>query len=642
MTIDLTGEWSMRQAEGADPAEEAGRDGEWLSAAVPGCVHLDLMAARRIPDPFYGFNDDDVQWVAAADWLYRRTFDCSADVLALKRTELVCEGLNTFATVVLNGNTLGRADNMFRTWRWNVTGMLRAEGNELLVLFESPVRVGKELVEADEERLTSAFGGTRTYVRKAQYEAGWDWGPNLDTSGIWRPIRLEGFDHARLADASYTVDWATPERPVVQVTCEIEALKACTAGLTATLDGQSAEAKAKLKAGANTVKLSIPVNEPRLWWPAGFGAQDLYTLTVTGEAGGEALEPATLTVGLRQVELRREADEEGESFVICVNGEPIFCRGANWIPADSFVPRLTREDYDELIGMAADANMNMLRVWGGGIYERPEFYDACDRLGIMVWQDMMFACGLYPDHIDAFCENVRAEARDAVRRLRNHPSLALWCGNNECQWQGPKDRRLPGRAALRGHPAAGLRRPRPRPPLLARQPVRRPGAQRRHPRRPAPLDLLVAVAPSGHPARLPRPVRQRVRLPGPSPAGDHPPLHPLRRPPHAEPRHGAPQPRLGGHRAALPDAEHLLPHPRRVRGHRLPDAAHAGGGGEDGRGGVARAEDDDGRHALLAAQRLLAGHELERRRLRAPAEGPLLLRPPLLRARAAHHRPARR
>ena len=144
------------------------------------------------------------------------------------------------------------------------------------------------------------------------------------------------------------------------------------------------------------------------------------------------------------MELKRDADEEGESFVICINGEPIFCRGANWIPADSFIPRLTRDDYDALVGMAAAANMNMLRVWGGGIYERPEFFDACDRLGIMVWQDFMFACGSYPDHLDEFRASVRAEAEDTVRRLRNHPSLVLWCGNNECQWLNRRDGRLPG------------------------------------------------------------------------------------------------------------------------------------------------------------------------------------------------------
>ncbi len=444
MTVDLTGEWSVRQAEGADPAEEAARSGEWLSAAVPGCVHLDLLRAGRIPDPFYGFNDEDVQWVAGADWLYRRTFDCAAEVLALRRVELVCEGLDTFATVVLNGHTLGRADNMFRAWRWDVTGMLQAEGNELLVLFESPERVGSALLEADEAHLRASYTPGRTYVRKAQYESGWDWGPSLNTSGIWRPIRLEGWDRARLADASYSVDWADPDRPVVQVTCDLEALEACSARVTAGLDGGSAEATAELKAGSNAVQLTIPVEDPRLWWPAGFGPQDLYTLTVGGEAGGEELAPVELTVGLRRVELRRDADEEGESFVICINGEPIFCRGANWIPADSFIPRLTRDDYDALVGMAAAANMNMLRVWGGGIYERPEFFDACDRLGIMVWQDFMFACGSYPDHLDEFRASVRAEAEDTVRRLRNHPSLVLWCGNNECQWLNRRDGRLPG------------------------------------------------------------------------------------------------------------------------------------------------------------------------------------------------------
>jgi beta-mannosidase len=444
MIVDLTGEWSVRQAEGTDVTAEAARPGGWLPAAVPGCVHLDLLKARRIPDPFYGFNDDDVQWVAEADWLYRRAFDCPDGLLDLRRVELVCDGLDTFATVVLNGRTLGRADNMFRPWRWDVTGMLEAEGNELLVLFESPERVGAALYEADEAHLRSSYTRGRTYVRKAQYESGWDWGPRLNTSGIWRPIRLEGRDRARLADVSYRIDWTDPARPVVQVECEVEALEASGGRLRAALDGDSVEVTAALKAGPNAVRLAVPVEDPRLWWPAGFGPQHLYALTVSGEVDGEELAPASLNVGLRRVELKREADTAGESFVICVNGEPIFCRGANWIPADSFLPRLTRDDYDALVGMAADANMNMLRIWGGGIYERPEFYAACDRLGIMVWQDFGFACGAYPDHLDEFRENVRAEAEHVVRRLRNHPCVVLWCGNNECQWLNRRDGRLPG------------------------------------------------------------------------------------------------------------------------------------------------------------------------------------------------------
>jgi beta-mannosidase len=452
MIVDLTGEWAVRQVKGsggpADAGVEAGPTGEWMPAAVPGCIHLDLLKAKRIPDPFYGFNDKDVQWVAHAQWLYRRAFDCPPALLKLRKVELVCDGLDTFANVVLNGRPIGRANNMFRQWRWDVTGMLKAEGNELLVLFESPEEVGQALLDDDPEHLRASYSPGRTYTRKAQYAGGWDWGPGLNTSGIWRPIRLEGSNHGRLADVSTSVDWADPRKPVVQVTCEVDALGDCKVRLSAALSGEgfvgAAEAAARLSTGMNIVKLAIPVADPRLWWPAGFGAQDLYSLTVTGELGGEELPAAALAVGLRRIELRREKDAEGESFIICVNGQPIFCRGANWIPADSFIPRLTRSDYDALVGMAAAANMNILRVWGGGIYERPEFYDACDRLGIMVWQDFGFACGRYPDHLDDFRENVRVEAEQTVRRLRNYPSLVLWCGNNECQWLERKGGKLAG------------------------------------------------------------------------------------------------------------------------------------------------------------------------------------------------------
>ncbi|MCD6415946.1 MAG: glycoside hydrolase family 2 protein [Planctomycetes bacterium] len=443
MIHDLTGAWELREAEDVGLAPPPGKIAAlgaetegWMDARTPGCVHLDLIEANRIPDPFYGFNDQEAQWVAERHWLYRRTFDCPAELLEMKRIELVCEGLDTFATLALNGELVARADNMFRRWRWDVTHLLRQEDNELLVLFESPTKRGEALARADKSIPPPLFFPNRSYTRKAQYAFGWDWGPTLNTSGIWRPIFLEGYNTARIAELWARVDWDEPEAPLVHIEAEVHCLQPCNAALDAELLGNDSKhqtsTSGELTAGRNLIVSSFRMADPQLWWPATMGEQPLYELKVEMTIGDETLR-ARRTVGLRRVELKREEDEEGESFIFQINGEPVFCRGANWAPADSFLPRLTHGDYEDLLQKAADANMNMIRVWGGGVYESDEFYETCDRLGIMVWQDFMMACAAYPAHLEWFRDSLRAEARDVVRRLRHHPSIVLWCGNNECQ-----------------------------------------------------------------------------------------------------------------------------------------------------------------------------------------------------------------
>jgi beta-mannosidase len=433
--LDLRGDWQVAAA--AQNADVPTPDGEWIPARVPGCIHTDLMAAGRIPDPFHAFHEKDVQWVADADWVYRRQFDCDDALLACRRVELVCDGLNTVADVYLNGERIGDADNMFIQWRWDVKPLLKPRDNELLILLHSPVRAAEARADADPTPLPRGHNGHSAYVRKAQYQSGWDWGPVLNTSGICRAIRLEGCDASRVVDVSTRTDWSVPDRPVVHVDVEVLATDADTAHVAVELTAVGlavvAEADADLAPGANTITLALPVEQPKLWWPNGFGEAHLYDLRVAAKLGKRKVEPIRQMVGLRRVELVRTPDEEGESFVIHINGQPLFCRGANWIPADSFPTRLERADYDALVEKAADANMNMLRVWGGGLYESDQFYDACDRLGIMVWQDFMFACSLYPDHLPDFVDSVRTEAEQNVRRLRAHPSVVLWCGCNENQ-----------------------------------------------------------------------------------------------------------------------------------------------------------------------------------------------------------------
>jgi beta-mannosidase len=438
---DLGGKWKLRRAGGEDPLAAARKKDGWLPAHVPGCVHTDLMAAGEIPDPHYGMNELQAQWVEEEDWLYARTFDYAAELGQAERVDLVCEGLDTYATVLLNGKEVGRADNMFCTWRWDVTGLLKRKGNRLLVQFQSPKRVS-EALEATHGRLAGdSDNSSRSYVRKEQCAFGWDWGPRLNTSGVWRGIFLHAYTAGRIADVYAPVDWTDPNAPAIKLQVTVEGTRAADAALDAVLkapDGseQNVKLAARLQEGANVLKADIPPERPQLWWPAGQGPQNLYELRVSGSidarpADGRLAGSAPLKLGLRRVELRREKDEEGESFVICVNGRPLFCKGADWIPADTFLPRVTAERYEDLVRKAAGANMNMLRVWGGGIYEAEEFYDACDRLGVMVWQDFMFACAGYPDNLPWFMDSVRREAEQNVRRLRNHPSLVLWCGNNE-------------------------------------------------------------------------------------------------------------------------------------------------------------------------------------------------------------------
>ena len=420
---------------------EAGK-GEWRAARVPGSVHTDLLANRLIEDPFYRDNERKLQWVGKTDWEYRTTFDVSPALLQRRHLELVFEGLDTYADVFLNDRPVLAADNMFRTWRVDAKGALRAGANVLRVRFRSPINevlprmkaLGYELPAANDQ-------GEKTspHTRKAPYQYGWDWGPRFVTSGVWRPVTLEAWDDARLADLRVSQDRLG--RDSAQLTAEVEVVSAGGADAVIVVEDPadrrvSARQAVRLSAGAHRFALKLSVPNPQLWWPAGMGAQKLYTLRARLRVGARAADELSTRVGLRTVELRQQPDQAGKSFMFVVNGVPVFAKGANWIPADSFPERVTRERYRRLLESARDANMNMLRVWGGGYYEADDFYDLCDELGLLVWQDFMFACSMYPGD-EKFLESVRAEAADNVRRLRNHPSVALWCGNNEVEtaWQ---------------------------------------------------------------------------------------------------------------------------------------------------------------------------------------------------------------
>jgi beta-mannosidase len=409
---------------------------EWLPASVPGGVHTDLLALGRIPDPFAADNEQKVQWVAESDWEYRRSFTVEKALGAEEQQTLVCDGLDTLAEVSLNGKLLGNTDNMFRRWSWEVGELLRAGENELKIIFRAPV----SYIRAKQAVKPLKGGGDipgGPHLRKAPCQWGWDWGPKLPPIGIWKDIRLEGYSQARFEDVHIR---QTHEAGLATLSAEIRIKQWQQAGLEVTMqvtapDGKVLTINAEPHQTGNDIsigKLKSIINNPKLWWPNGFGDQPLYTVELNLDSGKSRLDSRSFKVGLRSLKLRQEPDEWGESFTFVVNEVPIFAKGADWIPADSFPTRISEETLERLIRDAAAAHMNMLRVWGGGFYEEERFYDLCDRYGLLIWQDFIFACGVYPEE-QAFAENVRVEAVENVRRLRHHASLALWCGNNEME-----------------------------------------------------------------------------------------------------------------------------------------------------------------------------------------------------------------
>jgi beta-mannosidase len=397
----------------------------WLPAVVPGCVHTDLRRAGKIPDLFWGTNENDNQWIEERDWEYRATFTVPSDLLAEEKVELVADGLDTVATVRLNGRLIGRTENMFIGHRWQVKNLLQAGVNEITIRFDSAMGYIRTHRTGHQPNEFNDPVGRSQVIRKQQCQFGWDWGPRFVTAGIWRDLKLEAWSSNRLESVRVTQQHAADGSVTLRLAPELaerETGIACHHRLTLN--------SIVIAEGTGT---KIRVEHPQLWWPNGQGAQPLYTLEIEIlHSDGSSLGRWLRRIGLRTIALDRHADADGEAFQFVVNGRPIFAKGANWIPAHSFVAALTREQYARDLRSATDAHMNMIRVWGGGIYESEAFYDLCDELGLMVWQDFMFACAIYPGDA-AFFQSVQIEAAQQVRRIRHRACLALWCGNNEIE-----------------------------------------------------------------------------------------------------------------------------------------------------------------------------------------------------------------
>lgn len=451
--IDLNGTWCLQK----------GGTERKLPATVPGDVYADLLAAGEIPDPFSRDNELALQWIGESNWTYARTFDATSELLGKKSILLRCEGLDTFAKVTINGQVVAETDNMFRTYEWDVRELLKPGENSIRVDFTTVlpyIRRQQEKFPAwTHPGLVAAYPG---WVRKEQCNFGWDWGIKAVTCGIWRDIAILACDSARLTD----VDIRQEHRPgKVRLTIAGRWSRVASRGLairalvvppgskatgcrssfprceSADAAPDCFTAKSAVPAGkSGHVSVSLDIPDPQLWWPNGMGEQPLYEVALDLiDETGRIIDAQTKRIGLRTLELDRHEDEWGESFQFVVNGVPFFAKGANWIPVDAILARRTPDHYRRLVADATAANMNMLRGWGGGIYEDDSFYDACDELGICVWQDFMFACAAYPIFDPSFLANVEAEARDAIRRLRHHPCMALWCGNNELEMMNVGD-----------------------------------------------------------------------------------------------------------------------------------------------------------------------------------------------------------
>lgn len=400
-----------------------GKDKNWLSAKVPGTVHLDLMDHKLIPDPFKDDNEKKVQWVENEDWEYHTTFTITSKELDNQNIDLVFNGLDTFSEIYLNGKLLRKTDNMFRKWEIPVKEYLKPGDNLLQVNFKSAVTVGKELAEKVSFTMPES---PRSFVRKAQYQFGWDWGPRLVTAGIWKEVKLNYWNTAKLSHVKIEQKNLTAQKAELNVHADIFAEN--EGNYVISIDHK--KENIQLKKGENKVIIPFRLKNPKRWQPNGWGAPNLYSIPISLQKDSKILSSEEVKIGLRTIELVQEKDGKGKSFYFKVNGKPLFIKGTNWIPGDSFSPRMSKEKYQKLIKDCKDAHMNMIRVWGGGIYEDDEFYKACDENGILVWQDFMFAGSFYPSD-ENFQKNVEMEVKDQVERLQNHASLALWCGNNE-------------------------------------------------------------------------------------------------------------------------------------------------------------------------------------------------------------------
>lgn len=421
----LTGDdWQVKDTEGEFS----------FRGSVPGVVQADLVRNNLLPHPYVGTNEDLFIQIEGKEWIYEKDFSFDEPLGDEDYVDLVFEGIDTLSDVYLNDVFLGSTEDMFLEYRFDVKHLLKSE-NKLRVHIKSPVLVPKAL-EQNYGKLGGPEESVRGYIRKAQYSYGWDWGARIVTSGIWKPVYLELHKGARLHDSTaYLLEYEGGDG-TIKVTGYITS-KVGKDGLSVSVfvdGGFLGEFEVKEKEGELYFEGLARIKGLKLWYPWNVGEPHLYGFDFVLKRNGNEIYRESKRIGFRTVRIIQEPDEEGRSFIFEVNGKKVFAKGANWIPADNVLTWLNEDDYKKLLKMAKDANMNMLRVWGGGIYEHDAFYSLCDEMGIMVWQDFMYACLEYPDHLPWFRRLANEEARKIVRKLRHHACIVLWCGNNENNW----------------------------------------------------------------------------------------------------------------------------------------------------------------------------------------------------------------
>lgn len=440
MQLSLDGEWKLFYFEPGQGTQKRAYapdfdEREAISVPVPGDVHTALIRAGVLPDPYYDENPEACGWVEDYEWWYRTRFTVPAQMQG-DRFDLVFEGLDTFADIYLNGEKVGSAQNMFTPYRFDVTDHLRRDGENVLAVCFRPVVL--ELEGKDVSRYWSAFYKPRVWVRKAQMNWGWDWGPRLVTVGVWRPVRLEAHTTARIAHLFAYTTRLDENGAEVRLLAEVEPIGEQGRQLVVSFaihdHGQDWRVSAPVIDGR--AETTLWMESAQVWWTHDLGTPHLYVLEAELLDGAKVIHTLSTRFGVRTIEVDQSPGLEPDTtnFTFVLNGVKVFAKGADWIPADNLIGSIPAERYRKLVQMAREANMNMLRVWGGGIYESPEFYNACDEMGILVWQDFMFSCAAYPDDDEEFVREVRREAEIVVTELRNHPCIALWCGNNENQW----------------------------------------------------------------------------------------------------------------------------------------------------------------------------------------------------------------
>lgn len=418
---DLNGKWEMKRTD----------ETAWQVSTVPGSVYNDLMNLGQLPDPFYRENEYEALEISKYDFEYRRNFVLDSELLRYDVINLLCKGLDTLATVLINNTEILNTNNMYRTYEINIKQWLKVGNNSVHVIFKSPVEyVLKKQADSPLVNSSDAVEGI-SHLRKAHCMFGWDWGPKLPDMGIWRDISLECYHLARIADVYITQNHCK-EKVDLDVRAKVDKFVDCDCDILVTVHTPDGSVLDRRIAGDSGEHIAICIEKPQLWWPNNLGKQPLYSVHVTLLAGDQKLDEKSLKIGLRILQVKKEKDQWGESFQFEINSISIFSMGADYIPEDNILARLNRDRTEILIKSCVEANFNTIRVWGGAYYPEDYFFDLCDEYGLIVWQDLMYACGIY-ELTDEFKATVIEETKDNMKRIRHHASLGLWCGNNEME-----------------------------------------------------------------------------------------------------------------------------------------------------------------------------------------------------------------